>query len=195
MAYTDKDAERAAKRKWYRENQDKVNATRERYNEKRRQMRAENPSLLAEEARRKRMKRLKMTEEEFAVYEQQKLEEKRKYNREWARAHSEGRYAKIKARMEIDPEFAKKTREQWARHNAKRNRVANETPVQRERRLQRDRENRAKIAREKKLMEALMPGKKATPKVTISKPATPKFKPPAIRKMGRFQALSKWHGL
>lgn len=195
MAYADKQKEKEVKWKWYLENQDRVKAARERYNDKRRQARLD-PTVLAQEAKRKRMKRLKMNEEEYAVYEQQKLEEKRKYHREWARAHYPTRYAKIKARMAADPEYAAKMKEQWTRNtNKRRARGVDETPEQRERRLQRDREYSAKKAREKKLMAQLTPAKPkaVTPKVTP--PPPPQKLMPPIRKRGRFQALSKWHGI
>lgn len=196
MAYADKQKEKEVKRKWYDENQDRVKASRERYNEKRRQERRD-PEVLAVEARRKRMKRLNMTEEEYAVYEQQRLEEKRKYHREWNRAHAnKGRYAKIKERMAVDPEFAAKMRDQQARANAKRRATMNETPEQREKRLQRNREYSAKRQREKQMTAQLVPAK--------PKPVTPKVAPPPPppkkplhqfkKKPGRLLALAGWNG-
>lgn len=195
MAYADKEREKEFKRIWRLANQDKVKAAQERYNEKRRRERLD-PEFRAQEAARKRQRRRNMTDEEFAAHEALMLERKRECRRLWARAHSEGRYGRIKARMEADPEYAAKMREQWKRHNAKRNRNADETPEQRERRLQRNREYNAKRYREKKLMEQLIPAeKKVTPKVTAPPPPPPKPKLPTVRKMGRFAALSKWHGL
>lgn len=196
MAYKDKEKEREIKRKWYQENQDRVQASRERYNEKRRQERRD-PEVLAVEARRKRMRRLNMTEEEYAVFEQERLEQKRKYHREWNRAHAnKGRYAKIKERMAQDPEYAAKMREQQARANAKRRSNRDETPEEREKRLQKAREYDAKRRREKRLMAQLVPGlpKQVKPKAP---PPPPKPKAPPVvfrRKPGRLLALAGWNG-
>lgn len=120
----------------------------------------------------------------------------RKYNREWMRAHYEDRYARMKERMATDPEYAAKMKDMSARANKKRRgQGIAETPEQRERRLQRDREYAAKRAREKKLMAELIPAKAKAPAPKAPKPpAAPKTPPFTLRKVGRILALSRWHG-
>jgi hypothetical protein len=191
MAYKDKEKEKEVKRRWNKENPDKVKATRARYNEKRRQQRLD-PEFRAKEAARKRQRLSKLNDEEFAIYEAQRLERKRESRRKWAKANSDGKYSKIKERMEVDPEFAAKMREKWRVASNKRSyKVEDETPEQRDRRLQRQREYRAKLAREKKLMEQLSPAK---PKKPEPAPKTAKPKPAPFKKMGRLTALTKWYG-
>ena len=193
MAYKDKEKEKEVKRQWNRDNPDKVKATRARYNEKRREKRLD-PDFRAKEAARKRQRLSKLSDEEFAVHEAERLERKRESRRKWRDANSTGEYAKIKERMKVDPEFAAKMREKWRAASNKRSyKTEDETPQQREKRLQRQREYRAKLAREKKLMEQLSP---VEPKRPEPAPKTPKPKPKPVqfKKMGRFTALAKWYG-
>ena len=197
MAYADKEREKEVKTAWRLANQDRVKAAQERYNEKRRQARLD-PEFLGKEAARKRARRRKMTDEEYAVYEQQQQADLRKYRREWAKEHYQERIRKQKERMAADPEYAAKLKDQWTRANAKRRQngkpAYNESPEARERRLQRDRERRARDARDRKLMADLIPIQKPAPQ-KLMPPPPPKPKMPTIKKMGRFAALSKWHGL
>jgi glucan-binding YG repeat protein len=194
MAYKDKEEEKRKKREWILANPEKVKAMRARSTEKRRLMRLSDPEHLEKERVKKMLKLASMTPEERAAYDQEKIEKKRTYKREWSRKNSDGRHQKIKEKMEKDPEFAAKMKERWRTSNAKRRGVeANETPEQRERRLQREREYRVKKAKEKRLMERLS----SDFKVTAPKQEKPKYNPktnPNFKKPGRIMARAKWNG-
>jgi hypothetical protein len=92
------------------------------------------------------------------------------------------KYELKKARMAADPEYAERIREEWRRANA--NRLANETPEEREKRKQRNREACAKRYQEWK---AKQPPKEDKPKPTPKPAAINKPKP------GRLMALAGWH--
>lgn len=201
MAYKDKEEEKRKKREWHVNNPDKVRAMRQRASEKRRQLKLADPEHMEKERVKNRMKRLNMTEEELKAWDQEKKEYRRKYNREWARAHKEkyaGRHQRIKERMENDPEFAEKMRKKWQESNAKRRGAGvDETPEQRERRLQRLREHKAKKARELAIMNGLSPMIKTVSKSNDKpKEQKPKYNPktnPNFKKPGRILAQFKWN--
>lgn len=195
MAYKDPAQAAAKKREWEAANPEKVKAARELYNEKRRQRRRD-AVVRGDEAAIKRLMYREMTPEQRAEL----LESRKEYQRQWRRDNYEKTYARHKERMRNDPEYAEKVRAYARQRNALRgNRKENETPEQRERRLQRNREYNAQRYREKKMMQALKPvePKVVTPKVT-AKPIElpePKFNPHANRKKpGRLLALSGWNG-
>lgn len=192
MAYADKAKEKRAKEEWNKNNPDKLKQIRERYNEKRRQKRRD-AVVRGDEAAIKRLLYREMTPEQKAEL----LESRKEYQREWRKRNYEQTYARHKERMLNDPEYAEKRKAEWRAKNAQRgNRKENETPEQRERRLQRDREYNAKRYRERKAMQALVPAtpKAVTPKVTAPPPPPPKFNPYANKKKpGRLMAIAGWH--
>lgn len=134
------------------------------------------------------MRKKHMTPEQVEA----KLEAKRKYAREWARANKDKRWARMKERMAADPEYRAKILDQVRKSNAKRRSAGvikkDESPEERERRLQRDREYRAKKRREYRLANPLpiKPPKEEKPKA--------KVKLDCKRKPGRLLALSGWRG-
>lgn len=134
------------------------------------------------------MRKKHMTPEQLEA----KLEAKRKYAREWARANKDKRWARMKERMAADPEYRAKILEQTRKSNAKRRGSGiikkDESPEERERRLQREREYRAKKRREYRLANPLpvKPPKEEKPKA--------KVKSDYKRKPGRLLALSGWRG-
>lgn len=193
MAYADKQKEKEAKEKWNRENPEKLKAIREAYNEKRRQKRRD-AVVRGDEAAIKRLMYREMDPAQKAAM----LESRKEYQRQWQKDNYEKNRARHKERMLNDPEYAEKVRAYARQRNALRgNRKENETPEQRERRLQRDREYNAKRYREKKAMQALIPvePKVVTPKVAPPPPLpTPKFNPHANKKRpGRLMALAGWN--
>lgn len=177
-----------AKRRWNAANPDKVKASRERYNEKRRQKRADQVYRAAENARHYERRKDVSPERKAELAEGRKT-----YQREWHKAHYKERYAAMKERMATDPEYAAQVKANWARSYAKRKGKTEETPEQRERRLQRDREYRAKKTRDQKMMEAIVPAKTRAP--APKAPPAPKSPVHHKPRMGRMQALSKWYGL
>lgn len=189
MAYADKQKEKEVKRQWAQNNPDRIKAMRERWNEKRRQRR-EDEAYRAGEAAAKRKLRKNMTPEETEAY----YASRREYQRNWQKAHYKETYARMKARMAEDPEYAAKIKAQWTARNG--NRVGRpkpeETPEQREKRLQRNREYYAKKAREKKMMEALHLAPPKEPKRLVRK-AEPKKLVVPTRKPGRLVAMAGWH--
>ena len=196
MAYKDKEQEKLNKKAWREANPDKVKAMQDRGNARRRELR-KGDGFAAQEYKRKRMKRLNMTEEELDAYDAKKLEEKREKDREYAKKGYVTRYQLMKERMASDPEYAEKIKEQQRERSARRyDRERNETPEKRERRLQRERERRAKKKREQKMMEQLAP----IIKTEIVKPEQPKEKPkynpktnPNFKKPGRLAMMAKWN--
>lgn len=192
MAYKDPAKAAAKKREWEAANPEKVKAAREAYNEKRRQRRRD-AVVRGDEAAIKRLMYREMNPEQKAAM----LESRKAYHREWQKKHYAERYAAYKERMKTDPEFAEQERARWREKNAKRgNRKDNETPEQRERRLQRNREYNAQKYREKKAMLALVPAEqKVTPKVAPPPPPPkPAFNPHAHKKRpGRLMALAGWN--
>lgn len=119
----------------------------------------------------------------------------RKYRREWARANKDKRWARIKERMAADPEYRAKILDQVRKSNAKRRGFGiikkDESPEERERRLQREREYRAKKRREYRLANPLpvnppKPHKEEKPKANV--------KTDYKRKPGRLLALAVWRG-
>ena len=123
---------------------------------------------------------------------QAKLEAKRKYHREWARAHEKERWARMKERMAVDPEYREEYKRKAREANAKRRgKPKNETPEARERRLQREREYKAKKYREWRLANPIVPKKPKPPKEKKPKSqSSPSFK----KKPGRLLVLSGWRG-
>jgi hypothetical protein len=175
-----------AKRRWNADNPEKVKASRERYNEKRRQKRADQEYRAAENARHYELRKDVSPERKAEIQKRD-----REYHRQWRQANAKERYAKMKERMAADPEYAAHVKANWARSYAKQPKAGNETPEQREKRLQRKREYRAKKAREEKMKDALVPAR-----TRDAATAAPVKKPPVYHKprMGRMQALSKWYG-
>jgi len=134
------------------------------------------------------MRKKHMTPEQLEA----KLEAKRKYAREWARANKDKRWDRMKERMAADPEYRAKILEQTRKSNAKRRGSGiikkDESPEERERRLQREREYRAKKRREFRLANPLPPRPPKTEK------PKEKIKSDYKRKPGRLLALSGWRG-
>lgn len=134
------------------------------------------------------MRKKNMTPEQLEA----KLEAKRKYAREWARANKDKRWARMKERMAADPEYRAKVLEQSRVSNAKRRANGlpkrDESSEERERRLHRQREYRAKKRRDYRLANSLpaKPPKKEKPKANV--------KSDYKRKPGRLLALSGWRG-
>lgn len=192
MAYKDPAKAAEKKREWEAANPEKVKAAREAYNEKRRQRRRD-AVVRADEAAIKRLMYREMNPEQKAAM----LESRKAYQREWQKKHYAETYARYKERMATDPEFAAQERARQRARNAKRgNRKENETPEQREKRLQQNREYNAKRYREKKAMQALVPAlpKQVKPKAP---PPPPKPKAPPVvfkRKPGRLLAMAGWNG-
>lgn len=96
-----------------------------------------------------------------------------------------GAYATKKERMAADPEYAAKIREEWRRANA--NRYANETPEEKEKRKQRNREACAKRYQKQKAAQALLPKPEKPKPAPKAPPVSPRAKP------GRLMALAGWH--
>ena len=125
-------------------------------------------------------------------------EKKREYQKEWSKANHARIYAKLKERMADDPEYEAKIKARWA-ENRKRRRESGaaycESPEAREKRLRREREYRARKARERKLANPVEPKEKSKPKIKKE----PKLKKRVInaevkRKPGRLLALMGWNG-
>ena len=119
----------------------------------------------------------------------------RKYRREWARANQKKRWIRMKERMAVDPEYREKYLEQVRQATAKCRVLGltkkEETPEEREKRLQREREYRAKKRREYRLANPL----------PVKEPKSPKEEKPKVkvktdykRKPGRLLALAGWRG-
>lgn len=123
-----------------------------------------------------------------------KLDAKRKYQREWAKADQKNRWARMKERMAADPEYRAEYLRKSSEANARRREKSkeNETPEARERRLQRDREYRAKKRREWRLANPIVPKEPKPPKEKKPNKVPPQsnFK----RKPGRLLALAGWRG-
>lgn len=182
MAYKNKEDEKVAKKKWYLENQDKVKASRARYNEKRRQRFASEEDYRAKLAEDRQKLRKSMTPEQREEY----YAKRREYQREWQKKNYARSYERHKLRMEADPEYAKHYREKCKERNARRShRRGDETPEQREARLRRNREAAAKLRRDK-------PKPPPKPKIKLHKK-----KPQLsfeVKKPGRLLALAGWRG-
>lgn len=137
----------------------------------------------------KYMRKKDMTPEQLEA----KAADMRKYRREWARANKDKRWARIKERMTADPEYRAKILEQVRKSNAKRRANGlikrDESPEEREKRLQREREYRAKKRREYRLANPIVPKEPKPPKEE-----KPKIKTDYKRKPGRLLALSGWRG-
>lgn len=88
------------------------------------------------------------------------------------------KYAKKRARMEADPEYAERIREEWRRAHAVR--YAKETPEQREERLRRNREACRESYQKRKAEQALLPKPEPKPKAAVT------------RKPGRLTAMAGW---
>ena len=116
----------------------------------------------------------KMTPEQLEAFK----ENRRKYSREWAKANYKRLYEKRKERMLVDPEYAERVRlyaqktsiKKWDRLKQ------NETAEQRVKRLQRNRECKAKRYREWRLANPIQPRppKKEKPKAKPVMNAKPK---------------------
>lgn len=113
-----------------------------------------------------------------------KREKRRAAQRKWARDNYKRQYERHKEKMASDPEYAARYRERMQ----KKSRVRRaETPAQRERRLQRDRENKARKYREMRAARPLVP--RETPKPKVREPKAVYQKP----RVGRILALSRWY--
>lgn len=93
------------------------------------------------------------------------------------------RYEEKKRRMAADPEYAAKIKAEWKRAN--KNRYKNETPEQREKRLERKKISSAKRYQEWKAKQP--PKQEPKPKSKPVAPESPRKKP------GRLMALAGWH--
>lgn len=91
-------------------------------------------------------------------------------------------YAKKQARMKADPEYAERIREEWRRANERR--YAKETPEEREKRMQRNREKTRKSYQKRKAALALLP--------KPEKPKPDRKHSVATKKPGRLMALAGW---
>jgi len=126
-----------------------------------------------------------MTPEQLAAFK----EYWRRYSRDWARKNYTRRMEKHKERMQADPEYAARTKSYYEKKAARswEARKAAETVEARERRLQRQREYKAKKYREWRLAN---PIQTKTPKADKPKKKTVTFT--KDRKPGRIIASMIW---
>jgi len=105
--------------------------------------------------------------------------------KEGRKAAAKNRYEEKKRRMAADPDYAAKIRAEWKRANEKR--YANETPEEREKRLEYKREVSAERYRKWKEKQPPKPKPEPKPKAAPVTPQSPRKKP------GRLMALAGWH--
>ncbi len=191
MAYKNIEDARRAAREWNKKNPDKVKKYQEGWNEKRRN---QDPAIRERNALLRRMKRSGRTEEEQIAFDKERQQASRdKYLAKNPPKSGKERYAAIKARMKIDPEYAAHIKQKWKEARDRfRGKPDYETPEQAEKRRQRDREYRAKKAREKKLMEATAELSKPKPPPPPKEPPKPKIS--LRKKPGRLASLIMWRG-
>lgn len=116
----------------------------------------------------------------------------RKYRREWAKKNETKRWARMKERMAADPEYRAEYLRKVSEANARRRKKLseNETPEDKEKRLQRNREYDAKKRREWRLANPTVPKETKPPKEKKPKTVTTDYK----RKPGRLLSLMGWRG-
>ena len=179
MAYKNIEKKNETHRRWREANPERVAAARAKYNEKRRLAR-EDPAYREIDNKARR-------EGRAARYELHKL--RMQTDPEFAAAWREKEKERSRRRRAQETDVQKERRRQLQR-NGRGVAPSDETPEERETRLRRVREAHAKRqgeARRKKREEQARIDA-LTPKVTVVKK---RFEP---RKMGRFEALSKWYG-
>jgi len=173
MAYADKEKERLKKLEWKEKNPEKYRVMLER-----------------DAARKREKRRLKKLGLEIPKVERVKVERPKVAKPEKVKRVRKT-YQSPKERYKDDPEKYRAyldSRKEYGRARRAARHTA-ETDADREKRLQRRRENMVKAAREWQRQRRVQREEREAITPKVIRPA------PVIRKMGRFEALNKWYGM